>query len=209
MRIIVATITIMISCEFVAADYEPTSLPQLIVESDLIVQGEIVDLDSASFNVKITEIIKGEVSEKILHVNRFEDWTCSSRTPDYQIGQKEIIFLTHQSQSDKWMPMGAANEGEFQVENDSIVYQDIFYDTNSGCTDIYQYGYNICGWVYSLSDFKSGIRFYISEFPQIEDECRTENVIQNRHENNPVYCRIVYESVDYFSNKFMMERIKK
>jgi hypothetical protein len=180
------------------ADYDPTPLPQLIIESDVILEGEIIDQDSLTFTLKIIDWIKGDSITKNITIEKFEDWTCANRIIKYEIGQKEIVFLLQHKKTKKWISMGAGNEGELLIQNDSITYEDIYWDSKSGCVKIDYFGQEVCGWKYTLKDFKEGIEFYISEFPRLKSEYKTENKIENRLKGNSPYKRMIYESFNFF-----------
>jgi len=179
------------------ADYDPTSLPQLIIESDLILVGEIVNQDSLTFTLRITDWIKGDSTSRDIKIQKFEDWTCANRITKYQIGQKEIIFLVQDKKTKKWITMGAGNEGELLIQNDSITYQDIYWDSKSSCSKLDYFGQTVCGWRYSLEDFMTGIRFYIPEFPKLKKEYVTEHKIVHRLKGNEPYKRMIYETFNY------------
>ena len=181
----------------VLADYDPTPLPQLIIESDIILEGEIISQDSLTFTLEIINWIKGDSTLKKISIEKFENWTCANRITEYEIGQKEIVFLLQHKKTKKWITMGAGNEGELLIQNDSITYEDIYWDSESGCSKLDYFGQEVCGWRYSLKDFKAGIEFYISEFPKLKSESKTENKIANRLKGNEPYKRMIYETFNY------------
>lgn len=188
------------------ADYEPTPLPELIIKSDLIIEGEIVGLDSLTFTLKVSDYIKGDSTAALIQVQKFEDWTCSNRITPYEKGQKEIVFLVQNRKTQYWRLMGAADEGELLIRNDSITYEDIYWDAKTGCSELDYFGHTIRGWRYSLEEFKRAVLFYISEFPRLQSEYQTEYKITNRLEENKAYKRMIYESL---SLKFMLILLDK
>ncbi len=198
MRNILIIVVFSLVCATAYADYEPTPLPQLILESDLILEGEIIDQDSLTFTLRIIDWIKGDSTSRNITIEKFEDWTCANRIIKYEVGQKEIVFLLQHKKKKKWISMGAGNEGELLIQNDSIIYEDIYWDSKSGCLKRDYFGQEVCGWKYSLNDFKVGIAFYISEFPVLKHEYRTENKIANRLKGNEPYKRMIYETFNYF-----------
>lgn len=197
MRHILLILTLLLNGNKLFADYDPTPLPQLIIESDLILAGEIVSQDSLTFTLKIADWIKGDSISRSIKIQKFEDWTCANRISKYQIGQKEIVFLVQNRKTNKWMTMGAGNEGELLIQNDSITYQDIYWDCKSGCSELDYFGQKVCGWRYSLEEFETGIRFYIQEFPKLKNEYITEHKIANRLKENEPYKRMIYETFNY------------
>jgi len=197
MRIIIGILIFITIGQNAFADYEPTPLPQLIIESDMILEGQIISQDSLTFTLKITDLIKGDSISKNITIEKFEDWTCANRITKYEIGQKEIVFLLQHKKTKKWLTIGAGNEGELLIQKDSITYQDIYWDSKSGCSKLDYFGQEVCGWRYSLEDFKAGIEFYILEFPDLKSEYMTENKIANRLEGNEPFKRMIYETFNY------------
>lgn len=197
MRIIIGILIFITIEQNAFADYEPTPLPQLIIESDMILEGQIISQDSLTFTLKITDWIKGDSISKNITIEKFEDWTCANRITKYEIGQKEIVFLLQHKKTKKWLTMGAGNEGELLVQKDSITYQDIYWNSKSGCSKLNYFGQEVCGWRYSLNDFKASIEFYISEFPRLKNEYKSENKIENRLKGNEPFKRMIYETFNY------------
>ena len=198
MRIIIGILIIISIGQKAFADYEPTPLPQLIIESDMILEGQIISQDSLTFTLQIINWIKGDSISENITIEKFEDWTCANRVTKYEIGQKEIVFLLQHKKTKKWISMGAGNEGELLIQNDSITYEDIYWDSKSGCSKLDYFGQEVCGWRYQLKDFKAGIEFYISEFPELKSEYKSENKIENRLKGNEPYKRMIYETFNYF-----------
>ncbi|NVK27764.1 MAG: hypothetical protein HWE14_06955 [Flavobacteriia bacterium] len=98
------------------ADYTPTPLYQMILQADKIVYGEIISLDSTSYQFKT----EGETIEdrEIITVSRFEDWACAQRWSDYAVGQRLLLFLI--KHHGKYIAMSAGNEGELPLLGDSV-----------------------------------------------------------------------------------------
>jgi hypothetical protein len=188
------------------ADYEPTPLPELVIKSDLIIEGEIVSLDSLTFTLKVSDCIKGDSTTTLIQVQKFEDWTCANRITKYEKGQKEIVFLIQNRKTQKLRLMGAADEGELLIQNDSITYEDIYWNPGSGYSELDYFGHTVRGWRYSLKEFKRAILFYISEFPLLQKEYQTEYKITNRLGDNEAYKRMIKESL---SLEFMLILLDK
>ena len=178
----------------VYADYNPTPLPQLIVKSELILEGEIVSLDSLTFTLKISTWIKGDSTLKSIKIQKFKDWECANRISQYRKGQKEIVFISQNKKTQKWITLGAGNEGEFLIQNDSITYKDIFWNSESACTHLDYCGHMICVWKYSLNICIDTILFYKEKFPKLKKEFQNNTKITNRLENNEAYSRMIYET---------------
>ncbi|MGD9605789.1 MAG: hypothetical protein AB7V00_06565 [Bacilli bacterium] len=194
-RVIIIILLFWVQKSF--ADYDPTPLPQLIIDSDLILQGKIVRIDSLTFTLLIKEYIKGEYDLHAIQIRKFEDWTCANRLPKYEIGQEEIVFLKANNQLKEWIILGAGNEGELLIQNDSIVYEDIYWDSKSGCSKIEYFGYEICGWKYSLSDFLGAIYQYLKNFELIEQQYKIEHSVPEETGLNKAYDRMLYETPNY------------
>ena len=60
--------------------------------SDLIVVGQIKSFTPNTYELVISETIKGS-SRKIITVVKFEEWTCDVRFGDYKRGQQLLLFL--------------------------------------------------------------------------------------------------------------------
>jgi len=198
MKCVIGILLLISVANYTFADYEPTSLPQLIIESNIILEGKIISQDSLTFTLEVINWIKGDSASKILTIDKFEYWTCVNKIPKYEIGEKEIVFLLQNKKTRKWITMGAGNEGELLIQNDSIIYKDIYWDSKSDCLKFDYFGQEVYGWKYSRKDFISGIEFYISEFSKLRSEYKTENEIANRLKGNKPYKRIIYETFNYF-----------
>ncbi|KAB2807709.1 hypothetical protein [Phaeocystidibacter luteus] len=98
------------------AEYVAVPLYQMILTADEIVYGEIIALDSTSYQFKI----EGETVEdrEVITVRRFEDWACASRWTKYAVGQKLLLFLVEHDGA--YVTMSAGNEGELPILGDHI-----------------------------------------------------------------------------------------
>jgi hypothetical protein len=198
MRYIIAILILMNIGHKCYADYDPTPLPQMIVEADLIIQGKIMRIDSVYYTIIISDQIKGYWNIKTIQINKFEDWECANRLAPYERGQEMIVFLRADTTKNEWKIIGAGNEGELMIRNDSIIYEDIYSDSKSGCNEYDYFDYKICGWEYSLPDFKKAIQLYMQEYPQLRIDYKNDYSIPNKHVDNIAYSRIIYESFSYF-----------
>tara|TARA_R110002096_G_scaffold135456_2_gene287415 strand:- start:358622 stop:359284 length:663 start_codon:yes stop_codon:yes gene_type:complete len=102
----------------VKADYTPMKLYKMILGADKIVYGEIIEIDSLTYKLKIEGDLTGE--DKIIKVFKFTDWPCAWRWTDYEIGQKQFLFLKKykgeiEKHKIKYYAMSAGNEGELPV----------------------------------------------------------------------------------------------
>lgn len=85
--------------------------------ADLIVIGEIEQMDSNSYVFKINQTIKGEASQRIT-VHMFKEWTCDRRIRKPEIGQKLFLFLNKKI---LFYEIINGSTGEFFIEEDQIV----------------------------------------------------------------------------------------
>ena len=108
---------LFILCHFnMKTYYEPLALHELIINSDKIVYGEIIDLDSTHVQIKIEGSVTGESGT--LKVRKFENWTCAWRWTEYKKGQNLLLFLN--TWNNELVSMGAGNEGELPIVNNDI-----------------------------------------------------------------------------------------
>lgn len=100
----------------VKAEFEAMAMHELIIKSDKIVYGEIIDLSPTHFELAIIASLTGDSGT--LKIRRFENWTCAWRWTKYKEGQKLLVFV--RSWQGDFYSMGAGNEGELPVVNDEI-----------------------------------------------------------------------------------------
>ena len=143
------------------ADYEPTLLPALIDDSDLIFYGEIVAIQKGSVTAKALEIIKGANPKSGIVIDKFENWTCASRFAPYRMGQKEFFFLKRKKGLNRFFALGAANEGEMPAANQKVYYQTQYLSIDKHPHLFKVYGGGVRGYVYDKSQFVEAVRFYI------------------------------------------------
>lgn len=109
-------IGLILSTKVLLADYTPKELYEMIIKADKIVYGEIIDLDSTNFTLRIDGSLTGD--KGTLRVKRFENWPCAHRWTSYDIGQELFIFLTFQN--GQLYSMSGGNEGELPIQEDSV-----------------------------------------------------------------------------------------
>lgn len=100
----------------VKADYVSTELYVMILKAEKIVYGEVVSIDSATFDLRIEKSFTGESG--ILRVSKFADWPCARRWTTYQLGQRLFLFLTHYD--GRLIAMSGGNEGELPIYKGSV-----------------------------------------------------------------------------------------
>lgn len=149
------------------ADYTPIPLDELILISDKIVVGEIVEVEAIYITIKVEESLTNDWG--FLKIRRFVDWTCAMRWTPYQTGQKLVFFLS-ESEGD-YYPIGAGNEGEMPVleggvyiNDQALSMIDYYYSQQIGrmvfnIKPYFLYGGRYHGIKYSLNELMNTIRF--------------------------------------------------
>ena len=192
---------IVLSINYCQADYSPITLPKLIETSDLILHIEITKDIDERIEARILEVIKGDYKLRNIMVEKFEDWTCASRWSEYQIGQRELIFLQKHRKDNTWIIMGAGNEGEMPIENDKLYYKSPFfvngyfhpeknYELKEG---------NIHAIRYELSTALEGLKMYLEEQMAIEKMTDNHKII-DYYPQNAFIKRAIDEKV--LSNRY-------
>jgi hypothetical protein len=98
------------------AEYVPVKLFRMILGSDKIVYGEIVELDSLTYTLKIEQNLTG--TENYIQIQRFYNWSCAWRWTEYQVGQKLFLFLANFQGT--YRTISAGNEGELPIVADTV-----------------------------------------------------------------------------------------
>ncbi|KAB1158541.1 hypothetical protein F7018_07945 [Tenacibaculum aiptasiae] len=75
-------------------EFDKKVLPYSIVTSkaDLIVEGQIDEINYGKYHFGISDFIKGKDDNTII-VNKWKQWMCDTRPLKYKTGQKLILFL--------------------------------------------------------------------------------------------------------------------
>jgi hypothetical protein len=81
-KIIFILISLVFSSYLTFASYSRTFLWKLISKSEIIVSGEIIEVNSDSFKIAISQKIKGKFQPDTIVVMKFRNWTCASRYAD-------------------------------------------------------------------------------------------------------------------------------
>ena len=115
MRSVIITFLLFFSLS-VEAEYSPVKLFRMILGSEKIVYGEIVELDSLTYTLKIEQNLTG--TENYIQIQRFYDWSCAWRWTEYQIGQKLFLFLVNYQGT--YRTISAGNEGELPIVADTV-----------------------------------------------------------------------------------------
>ena len=103
-------------CQNLKADFDSIALHEMIIKSDKIIYGEIADMDSTHFTLNISGSVTGEIGKA--KIRKFRNWTCATRWTKYELGQRLLLFLGENN--GELFSMGAANEGELPLDNNSV-----------------------------------------------------------------------------------------
>jgi hypothetical protein len=150
------------------ADYQPLSLPEMIIQAECIAYGTIQFTDDEFFTLEIENLVYGSMNEKQITVKRFVDFSCASRWAPYAPGQKVFLFLKKNTLN-QWTILSDGGEGELPVEDDKIYISSwygfdlefkVCYRTDSkGLTHAYYYqAYDLYNAIYY------GVEFELIEF---------------------------------------------
>ena len=117
MRVLLLIIAyLLISTEDSKADYEALKLYDMILTSDRIISGKIIEIGEIYFYVNAS--INNSSKKEVYKIKRFRDWTCARRYDTYQLGQKLILFL--KDEKTYYSILSAGGEGELPIIHDSV-----------------------------------------------------------------------------------------
>jgi hypothetical protein len=173
------------------ADYEPTYLPGLITKSNLIVRGIIRQVMPSSIRVAIQSVYKGKITDSLVTIEKFKNWTCAQRFGAYATGQEALFFLDNKNGIYKIT--GAGNEGEIPVVNGKAYYKQVYLNIDKDAHEYPIYTGNISGFTYKLSDFEQAITYYEKHSDAIRDAVKTNPAYNLKHMKNAVLNRIIAE----------------
>lgn len=174
------------------ADYFPLTLPEMIIQSDLIVYGEIVHVEDFTFIIQISGVVSGNYSDDTVNIRKFDDFSCAARWTKYVTGQHVFLFLKNNKDEHFWKILSDGGEGELPLY-DGKVYLSSWYAVdmpfksiirthiNGYSETIYSnafdlYGGRFYGVDFTLSEFIDAVKvFKIScetITPENEKSCR-------------------------------------
>lgn len=125
-KILIILISLAFSSNLSFASYSKTYLWELISKSEIIVSGEIVDVNGDSFKIAVSQKIKGDLQPDTIVVTKFRNWSCASRYEDYEVKQKGIYFLKFNLGN--YSTLGVANEGELLVKDSAVYIEEDYYE---------------------------------------------------------------------------------
>jgi hypothetical protein len=99
-------------------------LYEMILGADKIVYGEISEMDSLTYTLRIEGNLTGK--EKTIEVLKFQDWPCAWRWKEYKTGQKLFLFLKKydgqlEKYKNQYYSMSAGNEGELPISDNFVL----------------------------------------------------------------------------------------
>lgn len=148
----------------VRADYEPLRLGELIGLADVIVIGKIAAVEKLTFDIEVQESWIGERSPgESLTVKRFRDWGCAQRWEKYAVGQRVLLFLQRDQESQQpWQILGAGDEGESRVTDDGVI-PNFLIDEEAGRRAV-----TLAQLQPAVVDFRAAYRMTRGEHPTID-----------------------------------------
>lgn len=117
------TILFLFSTLTVLGSYRPLEIYELAVGAEEIVYGEVTEIDSLTYTLRIEGSLTDKDEE--IQVFKFKNWPCAWRWTDYKVGQKLFLFLKKYNGEKEefqgiYYSMSAGNEGELPLFNDSV-----------------------------------------------------------------------------------------
>lgn len=160
----------------------------MILQADLIVYGKIDSLTDHTFYLKNTKFVGCDTVKKELEVIQFKNWTCAARWVKYEKGQE--VFLLLQKDQSKWRIMGAGDEGEMPIENDSVNVK--WTSLSSGeyldkadvlvlsSGKLYGKRFDLTTFIYGISLIRKCFNYHNSEPNQICDDASIDQAKKNQ-----------------------------
>lgn len=146
---------------------------QLVYQSELIVNGEIAQIDSMTYQFEISKVVKGNhhPCDEII-VEKWHEWPSDIRGIDHAIGQQIILFLKKDESSKESWKIINGSTGE------KILQQDNY-------------------WIYHKSKVFHAVDIVEKYFEKVNDwrskiNCSTTKMIHLRSDN-PFFNHIVSE----------------
>lgn len=157
------------------ADYSRLLLHEVVDLSEIIIEGKITSVDELDFQVNINEVLKGEINSNSIKIKKFKNWTCTSRWGKYEVNHRGIFAL--QKKNDEWQIIGAGNEGEMPIENESLFFITIF-GLKGG--DTYK---RYSSLKFNLNEAKDGIKEYLKVKEELQKMIENKTILKYNPEN--------------------------
>ena len=115
------------------SDNSRCKLHNMILNSDLIIWGEIVSIDYNSLLIHVHEVFKGKPDNDTIELNKTGSSCLTKRWMEYEAGQNAIYYLKKNAKSshEAWDIYNSENEGEMPVEGGRVFISDRFFDEDS------------------------------------------------------------------------------
>lgn len=127
--VVLVVLALLESATVAEAKYSPPQFFELVGLADVIVRGEIVNVNEQSFTLRVDEILAGHEDAKEVDVLQFVDWTCSHRWKPYAVGQEEVAFLRRLDDKEmretgaNFALLSAGDEAEWEIVGSEISVQ--------------------------------------------------------------------------------------
>lgn len=191
MKPVLLLLTFIFTIHTARADYVPTLLPELIVKSTLIIRGTIRETAPSYIRVAIQSVLKGKITDSLVTIEKFKNWTCAQRFGAYTTGQEELFFLDNVNGNYKIS--GAGNEGEIPVVNGQAYYKQLYLNIDQNATKHPVYNGSITGFTYKLTDFEQAILYYSKNSDAIIAAIKANPGYNLKRMKNIVLNRIIAE----------------
>ena len=106
------------------ADYIPPSNTELLLNSQLVAIGEIVEVHDKTYTLEIQEMLWGEhIKGEQVVITRKRDWACSMRAVSYKAGQRVLVMGNKsKTTSNHYTLQSAGHEGEALMSGDAVLW---------------------------------------------------------------------------------------
>ena len=180
-------------CTFYSAqaDYEATTLPELITRSAIIVRGTIKEVGASNITITLQALLKGKLTDSSLVIEKFRDWTCAQRFAPYARGQEVVFFLSEQDGNYKIL--GAGDEGEIPIVKNQAYYRQLYLNIDAATAETEIYKANRSGYAYRVIDLEQAIRYYDQHHRNIKTALQKNKNYNLQYLKNPVLNRIIAE----------------
>ena len=145
-----------------ATDYNRLFIGQLLDLAELVIEGEIIQIEDSTIKIAVKHQLKGRIQGGTIVVRQFRNWTCAVRWSKYEVGQKAVYCL-RRFKSDLFEVIGSGNEGELPILDDSLYF--ITYISDSvypelGREECYKFNYDEA--ILGIEEYlKKGLNFWI------------------------------------------------
>ncbi|QQR87974.1 MAG: hypothetical protein IPJ76_07100 [Flavobacteriales bacterium] len=99
-------------------------IESVILNAELIVVGEIISKGIGSYSFRIQETLHGDTSLRTIHVDKWKEWTCDTRSFEIAKGQRLVLLLGKGKSG--YYPYNDST-GEIPITNDSLGAQNGYY----------------------------------------------------------------------------------